>query len=100
MLTVILATPQVCLPRMCSLHTHTDRVCSLNTLPDAGNARLPATTHYLFSYYPEQMKTLIQATPDVCVRKLEQGDRFVIIASQGVWKFLTKQEAVELVGQV
>jgi serine/threonine protein phosphatase PrpC len=41
----------------------------------------------------------VQATPDVCVRKLVQEDRFVIIASQGVWRFLTKQEAVELVGQ-
>jgi serine/threonine protein phosphatase PrpC len=46
------------------------------------------------------MHTLIQGQPDVCVRELTQEDRFVIMATQGVWKFLTKQEAVELVGQV
>eukprot|EP00802_Teleaulax_amphioxeia_P005734 Tamp_05738.p2 GENE.Tamp_05738~~Tamp_05738.p2 ORF type:complete len:318 (+),score=34.79 Tamp_05738:1470-2423(+) len=45
------------------------------------------------------MHTLIQGQPDVCVRELTQEDRFVIMATQGVWKFLTKQEAVELVGQ-
>jgi serine/threonine protein phosphatase PrpC len=36
------------------------------------------------------------AEPDVCTCELRPQHRFLILATQGVWKFLSKQEAVNL----
>ena len=35
--------------------------------------------------------------PDVTQYKVEEGDKFMIIASDGVWEFIESQEAVEIV---
>jgi serine/threonine protein phosphatase PrpC len=36
-------------------------------------------------------------TPDVLSARLSEGDLFVILASDGVWEFVSSQEAVEVV---
>ena len=37
--------------------------------------------------------------PVVTQRSLEKGDEFLIVATDGVWEFLTPEEAVRLVGE-
>lgn len=39
------------------------------------------------------------ARPEIWDRTLEDGDSFLILASDGVWEFITSQEAVDIVGQ-
>lgn len=37
--------------------------------------------------------------PDIYSRELEHGDRYLILASDGVWEFISNEEAVEIVRQ-
>lgn len=39
----------------------------------------------------------VVSTPEVLVHKLAHADRFLILASDGVWEFISSQEAVDLV---
>lgn len=39
----------------------------------------------------------IQATPDICQREIEDTDEFLLICSDGVWEFISNEEAVALV---
>lgn len=40
------------------------------------------------------------STPEVVERKLGSNDKFLIIASDGLWEFISSQEAVEIVANV
>ncbi|KAL6523209.1 hypothetical protein OROGR_016812 [Orobanche gracilis] len=42
---------------------------------------------------------VLRADPDVITRNLRPTDRFVIFASDGLWDFLTNQEAVKIVNK-
>ena len=39
------------------------------------------------------------AQPEVRSRRLDPADQFVIVASDGVWEYITDDEAVELIAQ-
>jgi serine/threonine protein phosphatase PrpC len=39
------------------------------------------------------------AEPEVCERKLSQEDSMLLLCSDGVWEFITPQEAVDIVGK-
>ena len=41
----------------------------------------------------------VSATPDVNIRKLGAEDEFLVLASDGVWEFISEQEAANLVVQ-
>lgn len=38
--------------------------------------------------------------PEIWERECTDGDKFMILASDGVWEFISNQEAVDLVAQV
>ncbi|KAL6555454.1 hypothetical protein OROGR_006712 [Orobanche gracilis] len=42
---------------------------------------------------------VLRADPDVITRNIRANDRFVIFASDGLWNFLTNQEAVKIVNK-
>lgn len=35
--------------------------------------------------------------PEIMIRKLEPADKFIILASDGIWEFISSQEAVDMV---
>jgi len=39
----------------------------------------------------------VVATPEVLVQELGQDDRFIVLASDGVWEFMSSQEVVDIV---
>ena len=39
----------------------------------------------------------VSSEPDVTTHELSPNDRFIILASDGVWEFITSEEAVEMV---
>ncbi|CAG9319239.1 unnamed protein product [Blepharisma stoltei] len=39
----------------------------------------------------------VSAEPEIVIRKLEPQDKFIILASDGVWEFISSQEAVDIV---
>ncbi len=39
------------------------------------------------------------ADPEIQVAKLSGSERFIIVASDGVWEFISSQQAVDLVGE-
>merc|ERR1712129_340044 len=41
----------------------------------------------------------VTCEPDVCAWKVEDSWRFVLLCSDGVWEFMSSQEAVDLIGQ-
>lgn len=41
----------------------------------------------------------VSSEPDHSVVELTEQDRFIILASDGVWEFITSKEAVEIVSQ-
>lgn len=42
-------------------------------------------------------KPILNPEPEILVRKLQPGDRFLIFASDGLWEHLSNQEAVDIV---
>jgi serine/threonine protein phosphatase PrpC len=44
--------------------------------------------------HQEQM---VVATPELRVRRLQQGDEFMILACDGIWDVMTNQDAVDFV---
>lgn len=42
-------------------------------------------------------RPVLQADPSLCTRILQPNDKFIIFASDGLWEFLSNQEAVEIV---
>lgn len=42
----------------------------------------------------------VTALPDVNAHRISREDHFVILATDGVWEFVTSREAVELVSKV
>jgi len=46
---------------------------------------------------PDESSYLVVATPEVQAEPIEQGDKFVIVACDGVWDVLKSQEAVDCV---
>ena len=38
-------------------------------------------------------------TPEICMHTVQPTDRFLILASDGVWEFIDNDEAVAIVGQ-
>lgn len=41
----------------------------------------------------------VSSVPEVRMQKIQQEDKFVILASDGVWDFMTNQEACDIVGK-
>lgn len=41
----------------------------------------------------------VTSDPDLTTTRLSKDDKFLILASDGVWEFLTNQEAVQIVGE-
>mmetsp|Transcript_11302 Transcript_11302/g.38613 ORF Transcript_11302/g.38613 Transcript_11302/m.38613 type:complete len:353 (-) Transcript_11302:1078-2136(-) len=39
----------------------------------------------------------VQATPEIMTYKIEEKDKFMVIASDGVWEFLSNEQVVEIV---
>ena len=39
------------------------------------------------------------AEPEILVRKLSSRDRFIICASDGIFEFITNQEAADMIGE-
>lgn len=46
-----------------------------------------------------RLKTYVSATPEMRSRQLQDGDDFLILASDGVWDVLSSQAAVDIVQQ-
>ncbi|KAL1559591.1 [pyruvate dehydrogenase (acetyl-transferring)]-phosphatase [Salvia divinorum] len=42
-------------------------------------------------------RPVLRADPSIVTRRLSEDDKFLIFASDGLWEFLTNQEAVEIV---
>ena len=40
----------------------------------------------------------VVSEPEVCTLELTPADAFIILASDGVWEFISSQEAVDIVG--
>ena len=38
--------------------------------------------------------------PEITAYRLKLGDKFVIVASDGIWEFITSEEAVRIVGTI
>ena len=38
--------------------------------------------------------------PEITAYRLKQGDKFVILASDGIWEFISSEEAVKIVGGI
>jgi pyruvate dehydrogenase phosphatase len=53
--------------------------------------------HRKFRLSQRISKPLLSADPDIICRKLQPGDRFVIFASDGLWEYLSNEEAVKIV---
>jgi serine/threonine protein phosphatase PrpC len=51
------------------------------------------------SFGDRRLKTYVTAEPEVKTRQLQDGDDFLILASDGVWDVLSSQEAVDIVKQ-
>jgi serine/threonine protein phosphatase PrpC len=49
----------------------------------------------------DKISKIVGATsdPEVVIRRLGTEDKFVVLASDGVWEFISNQEAVEIVGE-
>ena len=39
------------------------------------------------------------ASPEILEMNLMEGDQFIILASDGVWEFISSEDAVEIVGR-
>ncbi|KAL4144636.1 hypothetical protein PRNP1_013762 [Phytophthora ramorum] len=61
--------------------------------PPYVNGDRSAGRHFSAPYTPPY----ITATPEVKSHKLEEGDKFLIIGSDGLWDYLSNEEAVEVV---
>ncbi|KAI9915265.1 hypothetical protein PsorP6_008144 [Peronosclerospora sorghi] len=57
------------------------------------NGDRTAGRHFAAPYTPPY----ITATPEIKPHKLEEGDNFLIIGSDGLWDYLSNEEAVEIV---
>ncbi|CAI5703284.1 hypothetical protein KXD40_003782 [Peronospora effusa] len=65
--------------------------------PPYVNGDRTAGRHFSAPYTPPY----ITAIPEIKSHKLEEGDKFLIIGSDGLWDYLSNEEAVEIVnGQV
>jgi len=53
--------------------------------------------HEKFRLHTPFSKPLLSANPDIVSHCIQPSDHFVIFASDGLWEFLTNQEAVEIV---
>ena len=47
----------------------------------------------------EMRRVGVIAQPEVRSRRLDPADQFMIVASDGVWEYITDDEAVELIAQ-
>jgi len=45
-----------------------------------------------------RLKKYVSAVPEIKQRKIEEGDDFLILATDGVWDVLSSQEAVDVIG--
>eukprot|EP01105_Mastigella_eilhardi_P008567 TRINITY_DN2075_c0_g1_i1.p1 TRINITY_DN2075_c0_g1~~TRINITY_DN2075_c0_g1_i1.p1 ORF type:complete len:817 (+),score=187.21 TRINITY_DN2075_c0_g1_i1:306-2453(+) len=61
------------------------------------NARVLGELALARSLGDNSLKPYVSADADVCVRTLEPGDKFIILACDGVWDVLTSQAAVDVV---
>ncbi|RLN45301.1 hypothetical protein BBJ29_007959 [Phytophthora kernoviae] len=61
--------------------------------PPYANGDRSAGRHFSAPYTPPY----ITAIPEVKSHKLEEGDKFLIIGSDGLWDYLSNEEAVEVV---
>eukprot|EP00967_Tisochrysis_lutea_P128931 scaffold221225_cov22-Tisochrysis_lutea.AAC.1 len=60
----------------------------------------PASAPYfLFRPSPPHRRVGVSSEPDHSVIDLTEQDRFIILASDGVWEFITSKEAVDIVAQ-
>lgn len=41
----------------------------------------------------------VTATPEITSFSIQSEDRFIILATDGIWEFISSEEAVELVGR-
>ena len=41
----------------------------------------------------------VSSEPDINIHELTEEDQFIILASDGVWEFVTSEEAVEVVSK-
>lgn len=49
-------------------------------------------------HLPEPLRRpVLRADPAISIRDLQPNDKFIILASDGLWEHLTNQEAVEIV---
>lgn len=49
-------------------------------------------------HLPEPLRRpVLRADPSISTRRISAGDKFIIFASDGLWEYLSNQEAVEIV---
>jgi len=48
---------------------------------------------------PPYTPPYVSSTPEVFVRQLDKGDKFLVIATDGLWDFLTNEEVIEIVAR-
>ena len=62
---------------------------SVTSFPNSSNGHI---------FYVEQVG--VTAEPEIDLITVEESNEFIVLASDGVWEFLSNQEVVDIVGKV
>ncbi|KAF1876429.1 hypothetical protein Lal_00029777, partial [Lupinus albus] len=71
------------------------------TMPGLGNVpRVDGVLAMTRAFGDGRLKDHITAEPDVTIQKIEEDTEFIILASDGLWKVMTNQEACDCIKDV